>query len=235
MSSIKLDGELLINGKPYEYSNEDIKVYFTQAGRASFNVVSDEILKGIVSFSFALAGKTKEVFFTGFIASCEQSKQGEVVILCYHLAALLKHPLNLSIRHASLKQVLDAITKKTGLNFKVQEGPHNDFTAAGFYSVGNGHQCLDCIGPIFGFDNYYWMQNPSGEIELGNYQNSKYAANPLEIPAGFIRNIHSTQQGEIVPIPAMLPGVLIAERGIVKTVQLIKNRMVITWSKQLKA
>jgi hypothetical protein len=232
--TIKIISKLLIDGKPYQYSHRDIKTSLTQPGRASFSVISDTPLKGVVSYKIGYAGGSLVDFFSGYVENCESVNNGKQEILARHFTATLSKIVPISIRHASLTKVLEAITEQTGLVFKVLPGPHLEHITPGFYSVGSGLHCLDNLGQVFGIQNYFWTQTPTGAVLLGNYLETKQAANVVPLPKGFIQNIQSTQQGTTPPVPNLQAGAIIAGRGIVKTVQLVNNQMVITWSRQFK-
>ncbi len=225
---MKIIKSLTVDNKPYGLVKDDIRLELCSPGRATFVVLSDHELNGIVSLKAGWSdGKTYN-WFIGYIESSITIDTKQQKLFCRELNATINRFLPLGLRHVAAKDVLVSLTEQTDINFMIPGADYMDQPSPYFYHLGDGYQAMDAIGRVYRIPQYIWQQMGDGSVYVGSWLDSRWAGNPIQIPDSLFTRHMSTNSASLPMSPAIRPGVLF-NRGIITTVQLIKETMVITW------
>ena len=218
---MRLYKTLTIGGEAYQLASESITLDIARPGRAIFQVVQPEgatgMPSGMVDFSLGwnVAGRQSR-FITCDIERAEPLNNREYRLFCNEISARLDTVLPVALRHPNLKQVLQAYSAKTGLNFILPERGYATVQVPAFYGVGTGFQALANIGPVFGIDDYVWLTQGDGKIFVGSWQDSRWPDRGIEIPREFYKSVSFIGNRSIAAIPGLRPGALVDGQRVVR-------------------
>jgi len=230
---MKLLKSLSVNGEAVGLVREYIWLDMATPGRADFTVRSPKPLSGVVQFYIGAAGRgTMAEFFTGFIVDSHTVDASQQRLFCRELAAALWTVIPVSIRNASMRDILGVYARKTGLSFTVPDKDYGDTPCPAFQTVGSGIHGLDSLGPIFGIEDYIWQQQGDGQVFAGSWQDSKWAGKPFTVQETAFENIQVDGTRTLQAVPGLRPGVMLNGR-YVTSLQLYKHFMVVTCAKRL--
>lgn len=230
---MKLIKQLTINGQPIGLVREHIWLDISTPGRADFTVRSSEKLSGIVQFTIGNAAQSKMVeFFTGYIEQSNTVDAAQQRIFCREICAVLWAIIPVSIRNASLKDIIGVYARKTGLSFIIPEKDYAQMPCPAFQTIGNGIHGLDSLGTIFNIPGYIWQQQGNGEVFSGAWDDSRWAEKSFPVPEKFFQDVQLDGTKTIQAIPGLRPGVQVNEKYIT-SLQLKEHFMVIKCAKQL--
>jgi hypothetical protein len=195
-------------------------------------VKSDKPLSGLVQYfcGGSKTGKMTEIF-TGFITKSTTVDRMQQRIFCRELSAVLWKIIPVSIKNASLKDILNIYTRKTGLEFITPETGYSDLKHHTFQSVGNGIHGLDSLGGIFKIKNFFWQQI-NGQVFVGSWDDSKWTGKEMNIPEKFFQDVQLDGTKTLQVLPGLKPGVKVNSE-YVTSLQLKEHFMVIRCEKQL--
>ena len=129
--------------------------------------------------------------------------------------------------------MLRAYAGLTGLGFAVPGRSYADRPVACFQTLGSGLHGLDCIGDVFGIEDYVWVQQGDGTIFAGSWADSRWAVRPVQIPDKWFKKI-TADGGAVLPaLPTHRPGVLLNGSYLAR-LQLTGHEMVVQCSNRLK-
>ncbi len=225
---MKLIKQLLINGKDTGLVSDEVKLELSSPGRARFIVQSDKPLSGAVQYAIGWSETRLFKLFVGYIENQITVNSKQQLIFCRELSAVLNRDLSLGLRHATLKDTLAAISKKTALPFVTPEQSYAVTPASHFHHVGGGYQAMDSIGPVYQIPNYIWQQQGDASIYVGSWQHSRWASRPVQIPDRFFTEHLAFNSAKLLMAPSLRPGVKF-NRGIIDTLTSSKEHMVISW------
>ncbi|NQZ09517.1 MAG: hypothetical protein HRT35_20400 [Algicola sp.] len=230
---MRLNKVLTISGVVFECATDAVQLFIHSPGKAQFLIQSDTPVTGLATFDLGYSNLNLQRYFNGFVESSTAVNAHQQMVHCREWTALLNMPCPLSVRHCTIPDVLAAITAKTTLNFVVPEADYTRVKQPCFYSAANGLYALDHIGKTYQINQCMWQQNGDGSVYLGSWDDSFWAAKPINIDP---RHFAKIQAGElkITAIPAVRPGCLINNR-YVSSVQFSDTTMVISCSTQLNA
>jgi hypothetical protein len=232
---MKLIKTLTINGTSVGLVKDHVFLDIATPGRADFTVRSAAPLSGIVNLAIADASQGRALdFFTGFIAQSHTVDRAQQRIFCRELSAVLWAVLPISIRNASMTDILNVYARKTGLKFAT---PAKEYTATPcpmFHSIGTGIHGLDSLGKVFDIENYIWQQQGDGTVYAGAWDDSRWAGKPFTVPERFFQDVQLDGTKTMQAIPGLRPGVLLNGQYIT-SLQLTEHFMVVTCEKQLSA
>lgn len=231
---MKLIKEISVNGKSLGLVREHVWLDMSTPGRADFTVRSKESLSGIVQFSIGTAQGSLTEFFTGFIVNSHTVDAAQQRIFCRELSAILWSILPVSIRNASMRDILGVYARKTGLSFIVSDQGYADMPCPAFQSVGSGIHGLDSLGEIFNVQDYIWQQQGDGQVFVGSWADSKWAGKPFTVPETFFEDVQLTGTKTMQAIPGLRPGVQLNGQYIT-SLQFKEHVMVIKCEKRLNA
>jgi len=230
---MKLIKSLTVNGKTMGLVNEHVWLDMSTPGRADFTVRSAEPLTGIVQLAIGDAAQGSTiVFFTGFIAQSHTVDKAQQRIFCRELSAVLWATIPVSIRNASLKDILGIYSRKTGLSFFVPDKAYGATLCPRFQTIANGIHGLDSLGAIFGIKDYIWQQQADGKIYAGSWKDSRWSKKPFLVPETFFQDVQLDGTKTMQAIPGLRPGVQLNGQYIT-SLQLKEHFMVVTCEKQL--
>ncbi len=230
---MKLVKKLYINDKPAGLVKEHVCLDISTPGRADFTVRSTEPLSGIVHLAIGDASQNSLVdFFTGLIVKSNTVDGAQQRIFCRELSAVLWSTLPVSIRNASLNDVLGIYARKTGLFFVKGNKGYATTPCPVFQTIANGIHGLDSLGTIFKIPNYIWQQQGNGEIFAGDWNDSRWAGKPFSIDESFFQDVQVDGTKTLQALPGLRPGVKLNGQYIT-SLQLKEHFMVVTCEKQL--
>jgi hypothetical protein len=230
---MKLIKSLTINGAPMGLVREHVCLDMSTPGRADFTVRSPVPLTGIVQLSMRDASQDRmKEFFTGFIDQSHTVDRAQQRIFCRELSAVLWAVLPVSIRHASMKDILGVYSRKTGLSFTVPDKPYGNTPCPAFQTIANGIHGLDSLGAVFGIQDYIWQQQGDGQVYAGSWKDSKWADKPFSVPESLFQDVQVNGTKTMQAVPGLRPGVLLNGQYIT-SLQLKEHFMVVTCAKRL--
>lgn len=195
--------------------------------RAKITIKGTANLRQIVAFELGW-GDSIHRPFTGYIERVSPSVDGYSTIFCRELTAVLFNPVNVVLRHPTLNQVLNEVTKKTGVQFIVPAVEYAQTTIPCFYSIGNGYMLLDEIGKAFSIKNYTWQQQGDGKTFVGSWDDSRWAKRPVEIPNQIMKPTGSPKQFIVPCLPQLKPSTLVNGSKLVAVTHQ-KTESIIEW------
>ncbi len=225
---MKIIKTLTVDNQPYGMVTDDIRLELNSPGRATFIVLSDHTLTGIVSLKAGWSDGKTYSYFIGYIESSITVDAKQQKLFGRELNATINRFLPLGLRHVAAKDVLASLTEQTDLNFMIPGSEYMDLPSPYFYHLGNGYQAMDAIGRVYNIPQFIWQQLGDGSVYVGSWQDSRWAGKPVQIPDNLFTRHMSTNSASLPMSPAIRPGVLF-NRGIINAVQLFEETMVITW------
>jgi hypothetical protein len=228
---MKLERQLNIDNVPYQVINDRVVLDIDSPGRAQFLIdAGDKPVKEKQVVSFTLGYATQDTMrrlFFGYVETVNTIDRRQQ-LFCRELSAVLNTPLRLDLRHVTMRDVIDAIQSKTGLDFAVGEGAYSSKKVANFYSIGNGYQAMQSMARVFGIKRYIWQQQGHGVIYAGSWDDSRWADKAAELPSNLLSEHLSNNSARLVAVPALRPGPKL-NGNIVSQVDFSGNSMVIVW------
>ncbi|MEE3522784.1 hypothetical protein QO173_32115, partial [Pseudomonas aeruginosa] len=79
-------------------------------------------------------------------------------------------------RHVDLREVLEDVSRQTGLTFRVPDADYSRTKAPYFYSLAAGYQSMDSLARVFQIPDYIWHQQGNGEVYVGSWAHSYWGA-----------------------------------------------------------
>ncbi len=189
---------------------KDHRIVFSEntPGRCSLSVEGTPEPNTIMAVDIGWGDSITRVFL-GYIERVQPAEKGWSKIFCRELAALLFKPLNITMRHPTLMQLLSEVTNKTGLQFVVPEKAYSKTAIPCFYSDGNGYRVIDELAQAFGIKDLFWQQQGNGQIYVGSWEDSFWADKPVTIPTELMTQHTANKSVELPAIPKIKPGVLL--------------------------
>ena len=225
---MKIIKTLTVDNQPYRLVNDDIRLELCSPGRATFTVLSDHTLSGIVAFNAGWSYGKIYRWFIGYIENSITVDPQRQKLFCRELNAVINRFLPLSLRHVSVRDVIVNLTGLTDLNFNMPDADYMNQPSPYFYHLGDGYQAMDAIGRVYQIPQFIWQQQGDGSVYVGSWKDSRWAENPVQIPDNLFTHHMSTNSATLPMSTAIRPGVHF-NRGIIKSVQLSEDTMVITW------
>ncbi len=225
---MKIRKTLTVNGQLYHLVSDDIRLELCGTGRAVFQIKSAEAVSGVVEFVVGCSTQDKDrLFFTGYVESCHKVDNLQQRIFCRELSGVLDKHWPVSLRHPTLKDVLEHYTELTGLVFIVPEQAYCETKVPFFQTLGDGFHAMAMMGKVFQIPDYIWNPQPDGQIFVGSWNESRWAARPLQVAEKWFKRV-LTDGSKICPIiPALRPGAVLTGQRV-KQVQLKGHEMVVT-------
>jgi hypothetical protein len=230
---MKLLKKLYINDQPVGLVKEHIYLDISTPGRADFTVRSGAPLSGIVHFAIGDAGRNSLVdFFTGYIERSNTVDGAQQRLFCRELSAVLWSTIPVSIRNASLNDILGIYSRKTGLSFVKQGKAYATTPCPVFQTIGNGIHGLDSLGNVFKIPNFIWQQQGDGDIFAGDWHDSRWSGKPFAIDESFFQDVQLDGTKTVQALPGLRPGVRLNGEYIT-SLQLKEHFMVVSCEKRL--
>lgn len=231
---MKLNKTLYVNDAPYKLQSEDVVLSLYSPGRAVFQVIADHPLSGTVRFEMGYSVQDEAVaFFNGVIRESVTVDSGQQRLRCRELSCVLYAQLPAALRHPTLRDVVQWYAEQTGLTFIVPERDYAVRRIPSFYTLGDGYQGICSLGALFRVPDYVWFQQGDGSIFVGSWQDSRWAARPVELDEKWFTNVKAAGGKSVPAIPELRPGVLLNGQYLTK-VKFEGHEMVVTCEKALK-
>lgn len=230
---MKYNFAIIVGTKPYPIINHDIRLSANACGVASFELETTKHLSGVVYFSFSISDGQEFGHFYGYVERCVPATAKSVKIFCREKSNALSQRVPISVRQATLKQVLIEVKSITGLcftepkvevDYMVKEVPY-------FINTGSGLHLMRALSSVYEVSDFWWQQKRDGTIYVGAWDDSHWPATPIDIPASLLDKNLSTQTAELAAIPGLRPGYLFNGKRLT-AVSLQGHSMVVSWKKQ---
>ena len=230
---MKLVKHLTVDGKAVGLVREHVCLDLSTPGRGDFTVRSTGPLQGLVEFSIKDASQDRfTILFTGFVVQSHTVDAAQQRIFCRELSAVLWGNLPVSIRPATLEDVLGIYARETGLEFVTPDAEYTNALVHSFQSVGNGIHGMDALGKVFAVPDYIWQQRIDGKVFVGSWQDSQWANKPFPIPETAFQDVQVNGTKAMQAIPGLRPGVLLNGQYLTR-LEFSEHFMVITCETQL--
>ncbi|NER65429.1 hypothetical protein G3436_18095 [Pseudomonas sp. MAFF212427] len=234
--SMKLHKVLTVDGTVYPVVKDDVRLEIRSPGRASFTVQAQAPLRGLVMLDIGYNEATLQRFFIGYVERSTAANGQQQILFCRELAAILGAPLPLDLRHVHLQAVLEQVSKKTGLRFRVPASQYAQVKAPYFYSLAAGFQAMDSMAQVFSIPDFIWQQQGDGEVFVGSWADSFFGTrSPLQLPIELFDGYQGNQSAMIAALPGLRPGATINQGERITSVTLAGNQMAIRWTTQSSA
>jgi len=231
--SLKLHKVLTISGVVHQLVKDEVRLDVKSPGRAMFTIQSSAPVKGLVTLDIGYNESALQRHFIGFVERSTVANSVQQVVLCRELAAVLANPLPLNLRHVDLRAVLEEISDKTGLRFRVPDQAYTKVKAPFFYSLAAGYQAMDSMARVFGVSDFIWQQQGDGEVFVGSWADSFFGARaPLQLPLELFDGYQGNQSATISALPGLRPGATINQGERITSVTLSGTQMGIKWTTQ---
>ncbi|WP_419237913.1 hypothetical protein ACN08P_11140 [Photobacterium leiognathi subsp. mandapamensis] len=199
-------------------------------GRATLTVEGNPDPNTMVAVDLGWGDNISRVFL-GYIEKVQPADNGWSSIFCRELSAILFKPLNVTLRHPTLMQVLEEVTNQTGLQFVVPDKAYSKTAIPCFYSDGNGYRVLDELAQAFSIDDLFWQQQGNGQVFVGEWQDSYWASRPITIPQEMMTKHTASRSAKVPAIPRLKPGV-VANGLRLSAVEFEGTEVKMTWKMQ---
>lgn len=219
---------LTIGGQQYKLVSDDIRLELCSTGRAVFQLQATESVSGVVQYHVGYSSQDKDrLFFTGYVESCHKVDNSQQRIFCRELGGILDKHWPVSLRHPTLKDVLEHYTELTGLVFIVPEREYSTTRVPFFQTLGDGFHGMAMLGDVFQISDFVWNPQPDGQIYVGSWADSRWATRPLNVPEKWFKRVLADGSKCCPVIPALRPGAVLTGQRV-KQVQLKGHEMVVT-------
>lgn len=219
---------LKIGPNDVEVASYEMVLDLNDTGRGFITVKADNNMSGaMVRLDL---GYSTSVFrwFTGYVERDQQADNGFRRLFVRELTGIFEKRWPLSLQHPTLRQVTQALTTASGIPLVLPEAEYTDRPIPHFVHSGTGWQLLNSLGRAFGITDYIWQQLPDGSVWLGDWQHSRFAGLPVELPAEYADATGGGNSVTFPLIPSVRPGVLMNNRRITR-VAVKDGDMTITW------
>lgn len=228
--SMKLNKVLTVDGTAYPLVKDEIRLELRSPGRASFTIQAGAPVKGLVTYDVGYNDNPLQRHFIGYVERCTAANAVEQVLFCRELSAVLAAPLPLNLRHVDLRTVLEAVSEKTGLRFRVPDKGYARSKAPFFYSLAAGYQAMDSLARVFAIPDCIWQQQGDGEVFVGSWADSYFGARePLQLPVELFDDYQGNRGARIAALPGLRPGATINQGERITSVTIAGNQMAIRW------
>lgn len=225
---MKLSKRLTIGSQQIELVSHHIVLELSAGGRGILTVKGEATKGQLISLDIGYNNQLVR-YFTGYICKVTPAGKGTNKIMVRELAGILAERYPVSIRHATMRQVITKLAEDTGLSFVIPEGQtYTDTPIANFTSQGTGYQLLNNLFRAFKVPDGVWYQQQDGQIYVGGYQQCRWATKPVEIPHELSQQ-QSNNNWKLLAMPAMRPGALVNNNRI-NQVELAGDTMTLTWA-----
>ncbi|PKG15209.1 hypothetical protein, partial [Pseudomonas aeruginosa] len=154
------------------------------------------------------------------------------VLFCRALAAVLAQPLPMGLRHVDLRDVLEDVSRQTGLTFRVPAADYARTKAPYFYSLAAGYQAMDSLARVFQISDFIWHQQGNGEVYAGSWADSYWGARaPILLETELFDSYQGKQSAVVAALAGMGRGATINQGERITSVTLTGTQMAIKWKK----
>ncbi|UUA73111.1 hypothetical protein [Cellvibrio sp. QJXJ] len=228
---MKLHKTLTINGAQVHLNTEDLRLDLFNPGRAVFDVEPNAEIKGLVVFSSGYDPQQLQQVFFGYVENTFQIDKKQHRVFCRELCASLSRLVPVSLRNATINEILRAISTETGLQFVTPDKPYSQKTTPVYFSVGSGYACLDSLAEVFEIPQFIWQQQGDGKVFVGGWLDSFWGGKNINLPVDMQSNTGLANSARIACMPKLRPGVFINGNSYITKVHWDGQHQNIEWDK----
>ncbi|MCF5721039.1 hypothetical protein [Pseudomonas syringae] len=233
---MKLHKVLSIDGVRYPLVKDEVRLDLRSPGRASFTAQAASTLRGLVTLDIGYNESALQRHFIGHIERSTATNSQQQALFCRELTSVLAMPLPMNLRHVDLQQVLEEISTRIGLRFRVPDQPYARVKAPFFYSLAAGYQALDSLARVFNIPDFIWQQQGDGEVYVGSWAHSFWGIRPpVQLPIELFDSYSGNQSAMVAVLPGLRPGATINQNERITSVTLVDSQMAIRWKTQSAA
>lgn len=230
---MKITKQLKINQVETKLINDVIKLDMQTPGRCVLTVLATELPRSgqLIEINGKMSGQELRRVFLGYIDTVTQQQNGIYKIVGRELSAMLNRRIALNLRHVKPSDVLEEISKQTGLQFILPKSEWTKKTIARFQHIGGGYMAMDSILNLWQVDKGIWHQQPDGQIYIGESIKSVPGQKRIKLSPEFFETT-SVQGGTLPLVPRIRAGVQIeiAEKILfVNSIEIMGDKMRLNW------
>ena len=204
---MKLQKRITVNGEEFPLVSEKIVLSLTAPGTAIFQVQAEQKLEGLVTFAMGWHFDARlTLFFTGEIQTSTRIDAKQQRLLCGEFSARLDKASPISLRHPTLKEVLGAYAKQTGISFIIPDKGYAVTKIPAFYGFGSAYQAMHNLGDVFHIPDYVWLTQADGKVFAGSWEDSRWKGREVEIPDGLFGKASADGARTMTAAPGIRPG-----------------------------
>ncbi|CAI2063103.1 Uncharacterised protein [Serratia quinivorans] len=190
--------------------------------------IADDATGAIVRLDLGY-NNTAYRWFTGYVERDQPSDNGFRRLFVREMTGVFEKRWPLSLQHPTLRQVTQALSTASGIEFILPAADYTDTPIPHFVHSGTGWQLLNTLGRAFGIDDYIWQQLPDGSVWLGRWQDSRFAGLPVDIPTEYASSTGAGNSVTLPLIPSVRPGAMVNGQRITR-VAIKDGDMTLTWT-----
>lgn len=228
---MQLDKRLTIGAKEVQLASDEIVLELCAGGRGLFTFKGDAKAGQIIAYDIGYNRDLRR-WFTGIIERLQPAENGYQRAFCRELAGVLGQQYTMSIQHATLRQVVTALSQQCGLSFVLPQAGYVDQPIPNFTANGTGYQLLDAAGRAFGVPDWVWYQQTDAQVWCGSYAHSYWADKAADLGAEW-SNRRAGDSMTVPAVPAIRPGVTIDGHRI-QSVRMTGSEMTVSWAGKTK-
>ncbi len=226
---MKLDKRLFVAGQEVALSENKVSLYHSIGSSAIFTYQHKSAPNRFDSVQLDIGFKQQtKLWFEGTVEKVYPSVNGSHKVLVKEHSCILNKPWPVAIEHATMRQVLDSLSQRIGLEFELPENAeYTDKPIPNFTSQGTGYQCLQAIGKAFNIPDFIWYQKTDQTIYIGAFEHSFYHGKQVSLPLD-LPTKQASNSITIAPIPVLRPAAIVNEKRV-NRIDLVGDEMTIHW------
>lgn len=210
-------------------SSYEVVIDLSDSGRGFITAKTDSDTTGAVVRLDVGFNNRAFRWFTGYVERDQPDENGFRRMFVREMTGIFEKRWPLSLQHPTLRQVTQALSTASGLQFALPTADYTDRPIPHFVHSGTGWQLLNTLGRAFGIEDYIWQQLPDGSVWLGNWAHSRFANLPVEIPNEFAAGVGGGNSVTFPLIPSVRPGVVVNGQRVTR-VAIKDGDMTLTWT-----
>ena len=233
---MNLEKYLSIAGKDYQIVSDSLVLELSGYGRGEYLINTEDgypDISGLVNYQHGYSNDKLYSVFWGTVHLGQSTGNNQYKLIAKSVSNVLDTPAKLSLRHITAVDLLEEITKLTGLEFIYPDNAsYMTKRIANFYNMDTCRGAIECFS-IWGINNGIWTQLPDGKIFWGSWNDSTFAKkDPVPIDSSLITQIKPTDRSFVIPIiPALTPGMQIQNSLVIEQLEIFGNNMRVRWLK----
>ncbi len=211
---MKLIKNFMVGEREFELTGDSVVLETGSSGRAIFSVIADVPLSGCCSLKMGYPGQVAR-YFSGVIRQSVaiDSRQQRLTVCEYPAALNVRLPLML--RNVTAREVLQALSSRSGVAFRTGTSSSDavpawlERKAGHFVTLGSGFESLNRCMEVFGVSEPVLLSQPDGSLYVGRYADAGASRQLLQFDTRFFTQL-SVSGADCPVIPTLRPGQRIA-------------------------
>ena len=214
---MKLFKRFTVDGTEYPIVKEDIRLDIDRPGLAIIEVLAEAELAGTVEYAMGWNHSNGlTVYFTGEIKTSTTVDAKRQKLLCLELSARIDNSAPVSLRHPTLKDVLEKYAGLTGLSFIVPDKGYASEKVPAFYGFGSAFHAMHSIGDVFHIPDYVWLTQGDGRVFVGSWEDSRWKGRELSVPQEMFKQVSADGDIMMTVAPGIRPGCVVNEKRVIR-------------------